>query len=189
MPLSTSEFVDGGVIANSPSWIALTTAIARFGWKADSIRMVVVGTTTSPQGRVPSQPATARWKRALLPFQQGQGYWYWLRKHRLLNLLMNGQQRLADEMSRQALEPGHFWAINSFRSPEQDKVAKTLDQASVAATGDLEVTCQDCGRRGMSGSQAATSPQFFRNANRFHLHMMVASGLLQMGIPGHVRPD
>lgn len=138
LPLSTSELVDGGVIANSPSWIALTAAIARFGWKADSIRMVVVGTTTSPQGRVPSQPVTSRRKRAPLPFRQGQGYWYWLHKHRLLNLLMNGQQRLADEMSRQALEPGHFWAINSFRSPEQDKVAKSLDQASVAATGTLK---------------------------------------------------
>ena len=138
MPLSTTELVDGGVIANSPSWIALTTAITRFGWKTDSIRMVVVGSTTSPQGRVPRQTTTAKPKHALFRFRQGQGYWYWLRKHRLLNLLMNAQQRLADEMCRQALEPGHFWTINSFRSPEQDKAARTLDQASDAATRTLK---------------------------------------------------
>ena len=53
-PSYPRELVDGGVIANSPSWIALTTAIARFGWNTDSIRMVVVGTSTTPQGRVPT---------------------------------------------------------------------------------------------------------------------------------------
>ena len=137
LPASTSELVDGAVIANSPSWIALTTAIARFGWKADSIRMVVVGTTASPQGRIPRPPVTAARYRVPIPFRHGQGYWYWLRKHRLLNLLMNGQQRLADEMSRQALEPRHFWTINAFRSAEQDKVARTLDQATDAATKTL----------------------------------------------------
>jgi len=142
MPASSRQLVDGGVIANSPSWIALTTAIAEFGWNTDSIRMVVIGTTTAPQGRVPRESKTARWGGR--PFRKGggEGFLYWLRKGRLLSLLMNGQQRLADEMCRQALEPGYFKEINSFRSAEQDRVAKSLDQASDAATSTLKSLAQ-----------------------------------------------
>lgn len=146
-PQSTRELVDGGVIANSPSWIALTTAIARFGWKTDSVRMVVVGTSTSPQGRVPGQPVPAKQDRRLFRFHQGQGYWYWLRKRRLFDLLMNGQQRLSDEMCRQVLEPGNFWAIDSFRSSEQDRVARTLDQASDAARRTLRSLAETAARQ------------------------------------------
>ena len=152
-PQSTRELVDGGVIANSPSWIALTTAIARFGWKTDSIRMVVIGTSTAPQGRVPGQSVTAKQNLRLFRFRQGQGYWYWLRKRRLFDLLMNGQQRLADEMCRRVLEPGNFWAINSFRSPEQDKVAKSLDQASAAATTTLKILAKTAAREACQDSR------------------------------------
>lgn len=137
------QLVDGGVIANSPSWIAMTIALADYGWEIDYLRMLIIGTTQSPLGRVPKSTQEIQgWARLRHPIQwykgrSSEGFLYWLRKGRLLSLLMDGQQRLADHMCTEAMNRNYCLSINSFRSPEQDKVAASLNQASNKAADTL----------------------------------------------------
>ncbi len=142
-PESQSQLVDGGVIANSPSWIALTVALAEYGWSIDRLRMLIIGTTKSAAGRTPPPAGTPTWRQRIRhPIKtyresHSEGLLYWLRKGRLLSLLMDGQQRLADDMCKEAMFPGYCVSINSFRSREHDTVAAALDQASDRATAAL----------------------------------------------------
>ena len=149
MPESRRQLVDGGVIANSPSWIALTMALAEYGWQVDTLRMLIIGTTQSPLGKIP-RPAEKHslLKRLRHPVHsykqwQSEGMFYWLKKGRLLSLLMEGQQRLADQMCLEALETDNALIIDSFRSKEQDKVAAALNQASTQATNTLQALADD----------------------------------------------
>ena len=149
MPESRRQLVDGGVIANSPSWIALTMALAEYGWQVDTLRMLIIGTTQSPVGRIPKPPEKqGLLKRLLHPIRthkrwHSEGLFYWLKKGRLLSLLMEGQQRLADQMCLEALETDNALIIDSFRSKEQDKVAAALNQASTEATNTLQALADD----------------------------------------------
>ena len=134
---SHSQLVDGGVIANSPSWIALTTAIADYGWNVDKLRMLIVGTTKSVYGRVPEASDKGGKNK------NREGFAYWLTKGKLFDLIMEGQQRLADSMCEQALGNERCFSINATRSPAQDRVAKALNQASDAATSTLTKLADD----------------------------------------------
>lgn len=139
------QLVDGGVIANSPSWIAMTIALADYGWDIDYLRMLIIGTTQSPLGRIPKTKQEIKgWARLRHPIKwykgrRNEGFLYWLRKGRLLSLLMDGQQRLADRMCTEAMNNNYCLSINSFRSSEQDKVAAALNQASNEGTATLKL--------------------------------------------------
>lgn len=128
-PDSQSQLVDGGVIANSPSWIALTTAVADYGWNIDKMRMLIIGTTKSAYGRVPDTGGKPG---------NSEGLFYWVTKGKLFELIMDGQQRLADSVCEQALGSDRCFSINSTRSKDQDRVAKALNQASKEATATLK---------------------------------------------------
>ena len=140
---SHSQLVDGGVIANSPSWIALTTAVADYGWNIDKLRMLIIGTTKSAYGRVPN--ASEKKKKR-------EGFAYWLTKGKLFELIMEGQQRLADSMCVQAIGNERCFSINSTRSPAQDRVAKALNQASEAATSTLTKLAEEAAEQALANS-------------------------------------
>lgn len=144
-PKGTHEqLIDGGVIANSPAWIALTVALARYGWDIDKVHMLIVGTTQSVYGNAPrGRGRTGQW----------QGFAYWLTRGGFFDLLLNGQQRLADKMCEEALTGERCLKINSQRSVDRERAAGAIDHASPIATSTLEKMAHD------AGSQALADPR------------------------------
>ncbi len=120
--IGNQQYVDGGLIANSPDAMALTEANAVIGWPLSTLHVLSVGTTAVPTGQA-VEPG---------------GHWGLLRwgwKLTLLEQMMAAQAKLSRDSARQSLG-ARFLAIDAVRAPEQDCVIG-LDRASRVATQTL----------------------------------------------------
>ncbi len=123
------DYVDGGLIANAPDALALNEAAAFFGKASRDVFMLSVGTTTD----LAALAAGGRRSRGLL---------YWMRRGRLAELVMSGQQQLSAQLAREALGE-RYLAINTPRSSRQAAVI-ALDRADERAVQTLRAMAQHC---------------------------------------------
>jgi uncharacterized protein len=121
--IGAQQFVDGGLISNSPDLLAITEASAALGWPLSGLHLVSIGTTETPTG-LAWQAKPGRW-----------GILRWAWKLRLLEQMMAAQAKLSRESAHLTLSE-RFFAIDSIRGPDQNRVVG-LDRASKEATQTL----------------------------------------------------
>jgi uncharacterized protein len=122
--IGAQQYVDGGLIANSPDAVALVEATAVLGWPMGTVNMLSIGTTETPTGKA-YQLKPRRW-----------GILRWAWKLTLLEQMMAAQAKLARSSARLMLG-SRFVAIDSIRGPDQSRVVG-LDRASPQATQTLK---------------------------------------------------
>jgi predicted acylesterase/phospholipase RssA len=121
--IGSTEYLDGGTIANAPDAIALAEAGRFFGKRASDVFMLAVGTTTDLTALAAGGPVS----RGLL---------YWLRRGRIAELYMSGQQHLAGQLVEEALGR-RYLPLNTARSRPQAAVI-ALDRADPVALTTLK---------------------------------------------------
>lgn len=121
--IGSTEYLDGGVIANAPDAIGLAEATTYFGKRVRDVFMLGVGTTTDLAALAAGGPAS----RGLL---------YWLREGRIAEIAMSAQQQLATQLVGEALG-ARYLCINTPRSAGQAQVV-SLDRADEQALATLK---------------------------------------------------
>lgn len=121
--IGDQQYIDGGLIANSPDALAVNEAIAALGWPRDELHLLSVGTTGMATG---------------LPFRKGALNWGALRWGwglRLLTQMMAAQADLSRQSAQQLLGD-RVYVVDPTRSEEQDD-AVGLDRATPQAAATL----------------------------------------------------
>ena len=126
--------IDGGVIANAPDLVALTDAMSDFQMPLDAIRMLSIGTASSPEVNESSM--------------QGHGQIGWIARRRLFQSTMAAQEDLAVLQAGVLLHDSHL-RIDSAPAPE-DASALGLDRADERASGILNELVEQAWRQAMA---------------------------------------
>jgi hypothetical protein len=121
--IAESSFFDGGVWANSPAMAAVVEATCFLGIPLERIDLLSVGTTESP--------FTVR-------KQNRAGVIGWLRKKRILDLLMNVQQESSLKLARQLVSDPRFLRVNRVTAPGSYSLDGPNEIADLAALGNME---------------------------------------------------
>jgi uncharacterized protein len=77
LPGDGVRLVDGGVWCNNPAMVGVTEAVRAFGQPLDTIRVLSIGTTSDPRAR----------RRRL----DDGGFWQWLRRPNVADVVLHGQ--------------------------------------------------------------------------------------------------
>lgn len=121
--IAESCFFDGGVWANSPAMAAVVEATCFLGIPLERIDLLSIGTT--------EEPFTVR-------KQDRAGVIGWLRKKRILDLLMNVQQESSLKLARQLVTDPRFLRVNRVTAPGSYRLDGPNEIADLAALGNIE---------------------------------------------------
>lgn len=118
-----SDYIDGGIIANSPDLVSLLEAETFMRRSREDIFLLSIGTTTAGSALSGGQP-------------QKRGFLGWARRHRLLEITLSSQQHLAQMLSGEALG-SRYMHINLHQAPDQQRFL-SLDSCNHKATATLK---------------------------------------------------
>lgn len=120
--IGDQQYVDGGLIANSPDALALNEAMANHGWPLRTLSLLSVGTTSVETGLAYSP-------------RNNWGILGWAWKGRLLEQMMSAQAKLSRDSAHRLLGD-RFFSVDTVRSSDQDDHI-ALDRATPVATRTL----------------------------------------------------
>lgn len=123
-PIGNDLYADGGVVANCPDHLAILDALNMYGWAANDLHVLSIGTTHTPAGLLTH--SVKNW-----------GLRKWLQRKRILGVAMSAQMALAQDVAKQLLLPGRHVRIDPALSVEQAD-AIGLDKAAENATKTIQ---------------------------------------------------
>lgn len=121
--VAESSYFDGGVWANSPAMAAIVEATCFLRIPLERVDVLSVGTT--------DEPFTVR-------KQTRAGVIGWLRKKRILDLLMNVQQESSLKLARQLVSDARFLRVNRVTAPGSYRLDGPKEIGELADLGNLE---------------------------------------------------
>jgi len=121
--IAESSYFDGGVWANSPAMAAIVEATCFLRIPLERIDVLSVGTT--------DEPFTVR-------KQVRAGVIGWLRKKKILDLLMNVQQESSLKLARQLISDAHFLRVNRVTAAGSYRLDGPNEIGELADLGNLE---------------------------------------------------
>ena len=121
-----SLYVDGGMVANAPDLVAITTTIRYLGTELQHVRVLSVGTAAS------LHTTNIR--------NQAPGLIHWLIQHGLVQLTLSAQEQLAVEQSEVLLRDRYLRLDHKFS--ESDQYDLPLDNTSLSSIDALERAAQ-----------------------------------------------
>jgi uncharacterized protein len=124
--IGTSEYIDGGLIANAPDLVALVDCMKLMNADLDRVYLASVGTAARAHGA-----AVEQGPRAPSSFS-------WIARRGLVQTIMNAQETLALSHARSLLGDR---LLRLDKEPKQKQVAaiNSLDKADESATGTLSM--------------------------------------------------
>jgi uncharacterized protein len=120
--VAESSYFDGGVWANSPAMAAIVEATCFLRIPLERVDVLSVGTT--------EEPFTVR-------KQTRAGVIGWLRKKRILDLLMNVQQESSLKLARQLVSEARFLRVNRTTAPGSYRLDGPKEIGELADIGNL----------------------------------------------------
>lgn len=120
--VAESSYFDGGVWANSPAMAAIVEATCFLRIPLERVDVLSVGTT--------EEPFTVR-------KQTRAGVIGWLRKKRILDLLMNVQQESSLKLARQLVSDARFLRVNRVTAPGSYRLDGPREIDELADLGNL----------------------------------------------------
>jgi len=121
--VAESSYFDGGVWANSPAMAAIVEATCFLRVPLERVDVLSVGTT--------EEPLTFR-------KQTRAGVIGWLRKKRILDLLMNVQQESSLKLARHLVSDARFLRVNRVTAPGTYRLDGPKEIGELADLGNLE---------------------------------------------------
>lgn len=121
--VAESSYFDGGVWANSPAMAAIVEATCFLRIPLERVDVLSVGTTEEP---------------ITFGKQTRAGLIRWLRKKRILNLMMNVQQESSLKLARQLVSDARFLRVNRVTTPGSYRLDGPKEIGDLADLGNLE---------------------------------------------------